>query len=99
MATAAKSKTLSDLRALHDKSVMVPNRIKVGIAKLAALGPENWEYEADFMKIAAVSPIDMRDYRESFKDHWADMPSTNGKRDARRVWFATKKAADAWKGL
>jgi hypothetical protein len=91
-------KTLDDLRAIHDKSVLIPNRIKAGLAKLAEDGWENWAYESDFMRLAGVSPADFRDYREQFADFWAEMPSTNGKRDVRKVWFATKKAADTWKG-
>lgn len=100
MATAKKTtgNTLADLRSLHDRSVLVPNRIRSALALMNGSGNE-WMYEADFMKLTqpGISPPDLRDYREEFKDFWADMPPTNGKRDARRVWFATKKLADAWK--
>lgn len=99
MATKLTGKTLADLRAVHDKSVVIPNRIRAAITKMALDGPENWLYEVDFMKLANVGVIDMRDFREAFKDFWAEMPATNGKSTARRVWFATKKAADAWKAI
>lgn len=105
MASAPKSpvkvagKTIADLRALHDRNVVVPNRIKAAIANLAKEGPENWAYEGDFVKLVVpgISPVDLRDYREQFSDFWAEMPPTNGKRDARKVWFATVKACAKWK--
>lgn len=93
-------KTLDDLRAIHDRTVVVPNRIQSAIAKLAEEGAENWLYEADFMRLLTpnIAAKDISDYRDQFGDFWAVMPATNGARDAKRVWFATKKAADSWKG-
>lgn len=100
MATAVKKsgKTLADLRAIHDKAVVVPNKIRAALAKMAQVSWQEWEYDEDFRKLAGLNPVDLRDYREEFKDFWTELPPTNGKRDARKVWFATKKAADAWKG-
>lgn len=94
----SKGKTIADLRALHDKSVVMPNRINAAIAALAATG-DSWAYEADFMKLAKppIGAQDISKWREQFTDFWAEMPSTNGKSQIRRVWFATKKAADEWK--
>lgn len=93
-------KTLDDLRAIHDRTIVVPNRIKAAIAKLAEEGPENWCYECDFIKLLTpnIASKDISDYREQFADFWALMPPTNGVRDAKKVWFATKKAADSWRG-
>lgn len=94
----AAGKTIADLRALHDKNVLIPNRIKAAIAVLAKDGPENWAYEGDFVKLVVpgISPIDLRDYRDQFSEFWDEMPATNGKRDARKVWFATAKAKIKW---
>jgi hypothetical protein len=91
-------KTLADLRATHDKNVVIPNRIKGALAKMAASGSE-WEYESDFLKLSAVSTTDISRFREQFADFWAELPSTNGKSTMRRAWFATKKLADSWKDV
>ncbi|MGO8847258.1 MAG: hypothetical protein ACLQFI_18370 [Methylocella sp.] len=91
-------KTLTDLRAIHDRSVVVPNRIRACIAALVASGNE-WAYEGDFMSLVKppISGTDISKYREQFTDFWADMPAMNGKSHVRRAWFATKKLADKWK--
>jgi hypothetical protein len=98
MTTKTKGKTIEDLRATHDRTVVVPNRIRQAIAILKASGDE-WAYEQDF--IALVKPpianVDIAKYRGQFLDFWADMPSSNGKSSVRRVWFATKASADKWK--
>lgn len=96
--TKAKGRTIADLRATHDKSVVIPNRISAAIAALVQSGDE-WIYECDFMKIAKppISSVDISRYRDQFSDFWAEMPTTSGKSSIRRVWFATKKAADQWR--
>jgi hypothetical protein len=91
-------KTLADLRAVHDKNVVVPTRIKNALAKMIELGTE-WEYEGDFVKMTGLSVTDFSRFRDQFTDFWAELPSTNGKSSARRAWFATKKLADAWKEI
>ncbi len=96
--TKPKGKTIADLRAAHDKKVMIPNRIRAAIAAVTTSGDE-WAYESDFMNLVkpAISSQDIAKFREQFLDFWAEMPATNGKSSIRRVWFATKKAADEWK--
>lgn len=93
-----QGRTIADLRATHDKSVVIPNRIKAAIAALAGSADE-WIYEVDFMKLAKppLGSQDIAKFRDQFADFWAEMPSTNGKSQVRRVWFATKKAADEWR--
>lgn len=86
---------LSDLAALHDEKVRIPAKIRVGL-KLMTDGGHAWMYEEDLRKLTGLSPVAMRDYREEFKTYWATMPATNGKRDARKVWFATPKLRDEW---
>jgi hypothetical protein len=99
MKPVVPKKTLADLRAIHDRDVVVPNKIKAAIAQLVASGDE-WAYEHDFMKLLVpnISQTDMGKYRDQFRDFWVDMPSMHGKSGVRRVWFATAKLAAAWRG-
>jgi hypothetical protein len=92
-------KTLADLRAIHDRNVVVPNKIKAALAKMVESGDE-FAYEKDFMQLCQppMSQIDISQYRDNFSDFWATLPSLSGKSTPRRVWFATKKLADAWRG-
>lgn len=96
----AAGKTLADLRAVHDKAVVIPNRIKSAIDKLAAVSWQEWAYESDFKLLTEprLCDKDLSDYREQFKEFWALLPSSNGKRDAKKVWFATERALCEWKG-
>lgn len=98
MTKAKKGNTIADLRAVHDKSVVIPNRIKAALNQLHASG-DAWIYESDFMRLCKppVSGQDIARFRDQFQDFWAEMPSVNGKNQVRRVWFATKSAADEWK--
>lgn len=93
-------KTIADLRAMHDKNVVVPNRIKQALEALAKSG-DAWAYEADFLNLAKprLGTIDLAKYRDQFTDFWAEMPKSNTRGHVFRVWFATKKAADEWKDL
>lgn len=98
MATAKKGNTIADLRAVHDRSVVIPNRIRAALAALLATG-DTYAYESDFIKAAKppISAIDISRFREEFKDFWSETPASNGKSSARKVWFSTKKACDEWK--
>lgn len=96
-ATAAK-RTLADLAAVHDRKVVVPNKIKAALAALAASG-QDWAYESDFIKLTvpSISGADIAKYRDGFADFWDVMKPTDGKSAARRVWFTSKALADKWK--
>jgi hypothetical protein len=91
-------KTLADLRAAHDKAVMIPNRIREALEILAKSG-DDWVYEVDFLALTkpGISTIDASKFRNGFEDWWADMPATNGKSSVKRVWFASKKLCAQWK--
>jgi hypothetical protein len=92
MAIAKTPKNLASFRAAHDKNVIIPNKIRAAIASLEKdHGPEGWEYEAEFSKRAGTSTTDFAMFREEFKDHFVEV----GGRNAKRVWFATVKAAKA----
>jgi len=89
MATPPKKttgKTLEDFRATHDKSFVVPNKIKAGLEKL---GPNNWEYELEFSKLAEVGLPDLGTFRDQFEDFWFVLPGRNPK----RVWAGSKALA------
>ena len=90
MATAKAKRGLAEFRGLHDRSVIVPAKLKGALEALEKEhGPEGWEYEGEFQKRAGISQTDLGKYREGFVDHIVE---TTGKA-AKRVWFATKAAA------
>jgi hypothetical protein len=85
MATAPKGKDLDAFRASHDKSFIVPKRIREG---LAALG-ESWEYEHEFIKRCGLSQTDFGAYRDQFADFWLHV----GGKSPKKVWAGTKAFA------
>ncbi len=97
---AEQKRTLSTFRSAHDRSVVVPAKIRAALEKLAKTkGPEHWEYHMDFAKIAGVSVTDMAAYADQFEDHVVMAPAELGsKRTPKRVWFVTVKAAKAARG-
>jgi hypothetical protein len=82
---AAKGKDLETFRSLHDKSFIVPKKIRDG---LAALG-DSWEYEVEFLKRCSLANQDLAMYRDQFADFYVDTPGRNPK----RVWAGSKKFA------
>lgn len=78
-------KSLADFRAAHDKSFIVPKKIKEALEHLA----DGWEYEAQFIKLAGISQADCSVYREQF----ADFLVVVGGKTQKRVWCGTKKLA------
>lgn len=86
-ATTTKHKNLNDFRLLHDKSLIVPAKIK---AQLARMGKDAWEYEADFLRAAGVRPADLTPFREQFEDFTVMTPGKNPK----RVWVGSKAMAE-----
>jgi hypothetical protein len=86
-----KGKSLADFRAVHDKSVTIPQKIEAALVKMAKdNGPEHWEYEGQFIKLVGVSQAEFGQYRDKFKAHVVAIKS-NG--TTKRVWVATAKAA------
>lgn len=84
----SQGKSLSDFRATHDKSFVVPNKIKEGLAKL---GEDGWEYEIEFIKLCGLSTTDFSRFREQFEDYYLTV-NVNG-RNHKRVWAGSKKLA------
>lgn len=86
MTKQVKGKSIEDFRKAHDKSFIVPAKIKDGLAQLG----ESWEYEAEFIRRCSLCQTDMAAYRERFEDHFIIIGGKNPK----RIWAGTKKLAD-----
>ena len=78
-------KSLQDFRAEHDKSYIVPKKIKDALEKLG----DGWEYEVHFLRLAGLSVTDLAAYRDQFESHTVLV----GGRNAKRVWVGTAKLA------
>lgn len=86
-APAAKplGKSIEEFRAAHDKSFIVPRRIKEALEKLGA----TWQTELEFAKLAGISITDLAAFRQQFEDFVVHV-SRDG---SRRVWAGTKGLA------
>jgi hypothetical protein len=84
-------KNLTDFRALHDKSFIVPKKITDG---LKALG-DGWEYELGFLRLSGLSTNDLAAYREPFEEF---IVIVNGK-NPKRVWCGTKALAEKLRAM
>lgn len=93
MATATtKGKTFEDFQALHDPAYIVPRKIKAG---LESLGPDAWEYEADFRKRCGInSPNVFAPYRAEFKEFCVEIPG----KTTSRLWAGSKALANKIRG-
>jgi len=86
MASQPKGRDIDAFRAAHDKSFIVPKRIRDG---LAALG-ESWEYEVEFIKRCQLDNTSFAAYREQFKDFYLELSGKSPK----RIWAGTKAFAN-----
>jgi hypothetical protein len=91
--TKTKAKTLADLRAVHDDNVVIPKRIRDRFAAMLKIGPEEHDYEADFLKAAKVSNNKIGAFRQEFKAHIVVV----GSRNSKRIWFADPKVASRFR--
>lgn len=91
MATKAKTpvktvgKDMQAFRELHDKSYIIPKKIKEGLAVLG----DSWEYEGDFMRRIGVSQTDFAAHRDDFMEFYV----TTGGKNSKRIWAGTKAFA------
>lgn len=83
-------KNLAAFRAVHDKNVVIPAKIKKALADMLREDPENWDYEMLLMKRAGVSTTDLAAFRQQFEPHIVE---TGGK-NPKRVWFASPRVAE-----
>lgn len=77
-------KSLEAFRSAHDKSYIVPNKIRAALSKLA----ESWEYEVDFAKAAGVAITDLALFRDQFEEYVVAMKVTGGSHK-KNVWAGT----------
>jgi hypothetical protein len=96
-AAKPKARSIADFRAAHDKDIIVPAKIQAALDALLKTGPEHYEYEADFVKLAGISQGEIAAYREQFVDHIVLAPPTHGK-TARRAYFGSAKVAKKLRG-
>jgi hypothetical protein len=95
---ATKPKTLADFKAAHDPNVIVPNKIRVALAAIEKEGPENWLYEADFLKLSGLSTTQLAMFRDQFAAHIVEAAGTRSGKSAKRVYFGNAKVAAKLRG-
>lgn len=83
------AKTLAGLCAVHDDNVVIPTRIRARFAAMLKIGPEEHDYESEFLAAAKVSNNKISAFRELFKAHIVSV----GGRNPKRIWFADPKIA------
>lgn len=93
----AKAKTLADFKAAHDPNVIVPAKIKAGLATIEKDGSENWLYEVDFLKLTGLSTTQLAAYRDAFETHIVVAPAAHGK-SVKRIYFGNAKVAAKLRG-
>lgn len=85
----AKARSLDEFRSSHDRSYIVPNKIR---AALAALGSDGWAYEGEFVKLATISLTELGAYREQFQEFIVTLKGTE--HGGRRAWAGSKATAE-----
>jgi hypothetical protein len=86
MAASAKKRGLDEFRAAHDKSFIVPSKIRAGLADLG----DAWEYENEFISRCKLSTTDFSRYRDPFMSkHVVEVAGSNGRSSQKRVWCGT----------
>jgi hypothetical protein len=99
MVKSTKARTVTDFRSAHDTNVIVPNKIKMAFEAMLKEGPEQWDYEGDFVKRADISNTQLGAFREQFLDHIVEAAGMSSGRAGRRVWFADAKIAKKIRGI
>lgn len=89
------TKSLADFRTAHDKSTVVPAKIKAALAKL---GKDSWEYEPEFAKNCGVSPVDFAAFRDQFAEYVVELPAAQGRR-GKRIWAGAPALAEKMREL
>lgn len=97
MATATKPKprTAADFKANHDRSVIIPNKMRAGLAALVKIGKEHYEYDEGFRALCGLQAAQLAEYRDSpeFRKHWFMTEGRSSNKGAKRVWFGDSKLA------
>lgn len=80
----SKGRTIEQFSDAHDRSVMIPKKIREGLKQLG----DSWEYEAEFLKRCKLPLNGISAYRDQFKDHVVEVAA-----DRKRIWAGTVKFA------
>ena len=89
-----QKKDLQDFRKAHDRSYIVPRKIKEALEKL---GPECWEYENLFLRIiGGVSQMELNQYRSYFEDYVVETKRGGG---GKRVWAGSIELAEKMRDM
>jgi len=91
------ARTIADFRDAHDRDVIVPKKMRAALEQIAKVGPEHYEYEVDFMKLASISTGEIAKYRGQFEAHIVETPAAHGK-SVKRVYFGNAKTAAKLRG-
>lgn len=83
---------VAEFREKHDKSFIIPKKIRVGLAKL---GSDGWEYEKEFCSLADIGLNDISRFREEFAEHVVVVDKSNNK----RAWAGSKELADELRSM
>lgn len=97
MASKTTPRTLADFRDAHDRDVIVPKKMRAALETIAKVGPEHFEYEQDFIKLASISQGEITKYRGQFEAHIVETPAAHGK-TVKRVYFGNPKVAAKLRG-
>lgn len=81
----AKGKSLDEFCRAHDRTFIVPTKIKAGLGQLG----DSWEYEGDFIRRCGIASHELTKFREQFKDHIVEVARTSSNGHSRRVWAGT----------
>lgn len=92
---SSKAKSLNDFRSVHDKSFIIPQKIEAGLKKL---GPDGWEYQAEFAKLCGVNNLaDFNAYCVKFEADYA--VDTGGRSRGKRAWAGSKALAEKMRSM
>lgn len=87
--TKKRGRSLDDFRAAHDKSYIIPTRIRDALKQLG----DSWEYEVDFLRRCALSTTDLATYRDEFEADHIVIVAGSTRSSPKRVWAGTKELA------
>lgn len=94
--TGSHIRPLDEFIKTHDKSYIVPSKIKAALKKLAE--KSGWCYEVDFLKLADINANDLAAFREPFlADHVVLVKDTN--KHQKRVWTGSKTLTEKLRGM
>lgn len=82
-------KSIQEFRDKHDRSVIIPGRLKAGLAKLA---DDHWEYETEFFRLCELQPQAVAPFREQFAEYIVVVKGASS--HPKSIWCKTPALAD-----